>query len=222
MALIIPGWNPAPFQGDLAPASLTAITCPASGSSTASATVAWPAVVAGDMAVLFDATGGYYSPPALVTPSGFTNIANQTGSIFRFATHYKRCDGTETGNITGMTPVLGGDKGIFILRGDFAFATVTGAGGQNGTYSTGNPGAITVAASGGTPPTVVIGLYYAQTGSIDPRTFSTTKDGEQSLVSGRMYLAWKLYTSAPANSNIDMDDEGDGNINQGFYANLTI
>lgn len=220
---IIPGWNPSPFKGSLAAVALASLSNVGQTSSSNSATVAWPgSLLAGDMAIFFDHTGGYYSPPALVTPSGFTNMCNATGSIYRFATHFKMCDGTETGNITGMTPTIGSDKAVLILRGDVTLASITGAGGQNGTYSTGNPGAITVAASGGTPPLVVIGVYLAQTGSVDPRTFSTTKDGEQSYASNRVWIAWKLYTSSPANTNIDMDDEGDGNIIQGFYADLTI
>ena len=46
---------------------------------------------------------------------------------------------------------------------------------------------------------LVIGCYQSS-GTIDPRTFSTTKDGEASFHTNAMYIAWKLYLAAPADS----------------------
>ena len=111
-------------------------------------------------------------------------------------------------------------KALLILRGDIPFASVVGAGAQNGALTNGNPSAIVVPASGGTPPLLVIGAYRSS-GTVDPRTFSTTKDGEASFHSNTMYIAWKLYLASPADSSIDMDDEGNDNCVQGFYVNLT-
>ena len=85
-----------------------------------------------------------------------------------------------------------------------------------GETTDGNPSAQVVGASSGTPPLIVIGAY-GTTGTVDPRTFSTTKDGEITADSFNAYLAYKIYNSSPQDSSIDMDDEGDANILQSCY-----
>jgi hypothetical protein len=207
--------------GEAAPA-LASVSNVGNASSTA-ATITWPSVQAGDMAILFDVGAG--SPglvPGAVTPSGFTNMCNVTDGIsVRAMTSFKMCTGAESGSLTGMNGFLSNKKGMLILRGDITFASISGAGAQNGALSSGNPGAIVVAASAGSPPLLVIGCYNSS-GAIDPRTFSTTKDGEQAFHANTMWIAWKLYLASPADSSIDEDDEGSNNLIQGFYANLTI
>jgi hypothetical protein len=200
--------------------ALASVSQPASATSTGE-TIDWPSVQAGDMAILFDfATNGVGTPPS-VTPSGFTNMCDAGAATTRGMTSFKRCTGAESGSLTGMNGTADDRKAMVILRGNVPFATITGADGENGAIGSGDPSAITVNASSGTPPLLVIGAYRS-TGAVDPRTFSTTKDGEVSFHSNAMYIAWKLYLASPADTNIDMDDEGSNNLVQGFYATLTV
>jgi hypothetical protein len=216
----LPGMFPAGAAGVIAPPQLTSVSNVATASSTSS-TITWPAVQAGDMAILFDFANGLKKAPTAVTPSGFTNMCNGTGLVlYRGMASFKLCTGSESGSITGMNDAVM-RKALLILRGNVPFASISGAGGQNGSVVSTNPSAVTVPASGGTPPLLLIGCYQSN-GSVDPRTFSTTKDGEAGFHSNQMWIAWKLYTASPADSQIDMDDEGDTNLVQGFYANLTI
>jgi hypothetical protein len=178
------------------------------------------------MAILFDVAFGGTGSPTAVTPSGFTNMCNASGIVgstgfYRTMTSFKLCTGSESGSLSGMNGNISNKKGMLILRGNIQFATIGGAGAQNGSMTDSNPSAIVVAASGGTPPLLVIGCYHSA-GAIDPRTFSTTKDEEQSFHTNTMWIAWKLYLTSPADTSIDEDDEGNQNIVQGFYGNLAI
>lgn len=219
----IPGWYPSPFKGALAAATITSISSPTNTSNTTGTTITMPTVQAGDVAVLLDAAGGYGVPTA-VTPSTWTNVCNQSnGSTTRVMAHVKRCDGTESGTVyTCMTGTLGVARGIAILRGNYPIATITPGGQNNGAFNANNPGAISI--TGSTAPSIILGFYRTDTGTVDPRTFSTTKDGEFGFASNILYIAWKLYGtgSSPAATSIDMDDEGGGNLIMGCYLNLTI
>lgn len=224
MAIIVPGWNPSPFKGTLAAVALSSISNPTSASST-TVNIAWPTVLAGDMAIVFDVVSGYGGLPTAVTPSGFTKMCDANdGSLSRGILSFKRCDGTESGNLATMVipQFSGGKKAMVVLRGDIPLASISGFDGEAGAFNANDPGAITVNASGGTPPLLVIGAYWASSGTVDPRTFSTTKDGEVSFHTNSFYIAWKLYLSSPADTSIDMADEGSGNLIQGFYAQVTV
>jgi len=79
-------------------------------------------------------------------------------------------------------------------------------------FTSGNPAAQTVNASGGAPPLIVLGCYVAAINAVNPRTFNPAKDGEiqATAVDGPedLWLAYKIYNSSPADVAIDMDDEG--------------
>lgn len=215
----LPGWHPA----FIASSRLTSITQVLSATSTA-ATINFPAgIQAGDLIVMFDAAFGTVfsgTAPTSVTPTGFTVARENTGGgagspfrVGRFIISYKLATGSETGALTGMD----GDedfKAMYVFRGN-APATAITLGGAGGNISDGNPTAVTIGANAGTPPLVVIG-GYASSGAIDPRTFSTTKDGEINP-STRCYLAYKIYNTGPASTDVDMDDEGATNGVLGCY-----
>jgi hypothetical protein len=216
----LPGMFPAAAA---AAVSLTTIVQVLSATSTAT-TITVPADVrAGDLLVLLDRCNGIVlctgDPPAAVVPSGFTTISNQaTGngvaSPRRQIASYKLADGSEAStSLTGMTAASGGAKILAVFRGGIPIVSVVlnDVGGQT---TDGNPTAQVVNASGGTPPLIVFG-FYGSNSAIDPRTFSTTKDGE--LSQGNLWLAWKVYNSAPADTSIDMADEGNVNILQSCY-----
>ncbi len=150
-------------------AGLSQITQVASATSTA-ATIAWPTVQKGDIAVLQDFAASGASTPSAVTPTGFTNVINSTDPFRRAMGSFKLCAGTETGNITGMSSDIN-RKDLLIFRGNSAVISATGGGGQSGTFSSADPTGVTVTAGSGTPPLLLIGMYYADTSAITPRTF---------------------------------------------------
>lgn len=204
-------------------AALASITHFASATSTGS-TINFPAsIIAGDLIVMVDKAATSFGTPASVTPSGFTSINEQTGNDstgfigYRQHLTYKLALGTETGSLTGMNGSATNAKAMHVFRGDIA-ATLITVSTPNGQLTTGNPTAQSVNASGGTPPLVVIGAYGAAA-AVSPRTFSTTADGEANPDT-TLYLAYKIYNSAPANTSIDMDDEGNINILQSCWIEM--
>lgn len=208
-------------------AVITSIVQQASATSTESATLSAPAdIIAGDVLVFLDAvwnlSGG---PPASSVPSGFTSIATATtglGSDIRTTLSYKLAVGTEgSSTITGMSSTGGASKILVVFRPDDPASTLT-VFSVAAEATNANPSAQTVTASGGTPPLIVVGAYTSS-GAIDPRGFSTTKDDEiESAASAfDMWIAWKIYNTSPADTSIDMDDEGASNILESCYITVS-
>lgn len=218
-----PGWSPGFFGGGAA--VLTSITQVLSATSSAS-TINFPSgIQAGDLIVLLDRAGSFNTSVTDVTPSGFTRVGNSltltdigTFVQYRQNAWYKKATGSESGALTGLNGTTFNFKAMYVFRGDVAANTLT-VGGAGEEITSNNPAAQNCAASGGVAPLVVIGCY-GSTGTINPRTFSTTKDGEITPAVN-LYLAYKIYNSAPANSSIDMDDEGAVNGLQSFYISMS-
>lgn len=211
--------------GFMAGGKLTSISQVLSATSTG-ATIDFPAgIQAGDLIVLFDACFGsaFAGAPASVTPTGFSLAQGNSGggaaspfTAGRFNLWYKFATGAETGSLTGMNGTTM-YKAMLVFRGNAPALTLT-LGGAGGNLSDADPSDISVTAASGLAPLVVLGTY-ASTGTVDPRTFSTTKDGEINA-NIRAYLAWKIYNSNPADSTIGMADEGATNCNQGCYIQM--
>jgi hypothetical protein len=216
-ANILPGWFPfmaAPEGG------LASITQVGSSTSTA-ATITLPAdIQAGDLIVILDGANSAFATPAAVTPTDFTNHANNTVTPpyegYRLMLSSKLAVGTEgSASITGMNGNAGNTKACYVFRGDIP-ATSRTPSTFNGEGTTGDPAAQNVAASGGSAPLVVLAGYFARSGPVDPRTFSPAKDGEINAGSGVLYLAYKIYNSSPADVSVDMDDEVTNLLQSGY------
>jgi hypothetical protein len=202
-------------------ASITSIAQQASATSTAS-TITWPAVAAGDIAVLFDyAQSG--STPSSVTPDGFTNMCNSSDADERAMTSFKLCNGSESGSLTGMNGATTNRKAMVTFRCAPGAGYAAHAGNTSGGFTNNDPGNITVTSGSGRTPLIVVACYRS-TGAVNPRTFtvggSAAKDGEVSFHTNTFYIAWKFYLSEPSDVVIDMDDEGDSNCQQGAYIYL--
>ncbi len=210
---------------------LKSISLFASATSNQSSTITAPAnILPGDLIVMADLAAGS-SAPAAVTPTGFTQVATSvTSSNYRMCLSYKLAVGNEGGtSITGMTfsSGFGATKAIYVFRGDVA-ATSLIVGGANSQSTTGDPTSQNVTAASGLAPLVVLGAYGGSgiAGTVNPRTFSTTKDGEQEVVGDTissdcdLWLAYKIYNSAPADTSIDMDDEGSSNSLMSGYIQM--
>jgi hypothetical protein len=201
----------------------TSLTVPASATSTATTITAPADIQAGDVLLLLDKAsdidGG---SPTAVVPTGFTNIStlNDT-SVQTQICSYKIADGSEASStITGMVGGNNVRKAMIVIRPD-APATAVNVGSLGAEISNANPAAKSVTASAGSPALIVIGAYGNAFAAISPRTFSTTADAEITPATN-LYLAYKIYNSSPADTSIDMDDEGTSNALQGFYLEVTV
>lgn len=198
-------------------APVTALSFVNSSTSTA-ATIVLPALQAGDIIVLFQEADGP-SVPAGVTPTGFTNIANLTDTLdYRVMVDWKIAVAADNGaTITGMNGVSDDRKIAVVFRpdADLITATLFSVATQ---YTSGNPTAQNVTSTNGPIPLVVIGCYFC-TYVLDPRTFSPAADGEVAN-STAMYLKYKIYNSSPADTSVDMDNEGSGNYLISFYISV--
>ncbi len=211
---------------------LTMLSQVASATSNAASVTGPAGILPGDLLVLYDvafqAAGGL---PSAAVPSGFSIINNSVGIAgdTRLISSLKIADGSEaSASLTGMNAAGAGannNKMLYVFRGDVPIqsASVQSVA-QQGTA--GNPTAQVVSAGSGVAPLIVFGCYstFDASGSIvvNPRTFSTTKDGEintnaAGAVNFDNWLAYKIYNSSQANSSIDMDDEGDENYLSSFY-----
>lgn len=199
-------------------------------SATGSVSVTWPSVNAGDLAVCLNQcsqTGAVY--PTDVVPTGFTGIHTQTatsGSVYyRYRTSYKLCTGSESGTLNGMSGDGFATRMLLVIfRGDAPINSAAAAGIVTGTPTDSDPGSLTILASGGTPPLLVVGYYSCYTGTIDPMTFTASgtpvADGTIGA-SNSNAAAWKFYLDSPADIVIDMADEGSKNALFGCYIEIT-
>jgi hypothetical protein len=203
----------------VAAATLAPVVAQASSTSAAQTITAPADIIAGDLLVILDRAENVSGTPTSVTPTGFTSINAllDAGGFARQNLSYKIAVGTEgSSTITGMVGTEYTEKAMYVFRGGIPITSVT-VGSAAGQGVSTDPTAQVVAASAGTPPLIVIGGYSVYgTGIVDPRTFSTTKNGEINP-STRFYLAYKVYDTSPADTTIDMDDEGAENMLQSCY-----
>lgn len=207
----LPGWA---HGFTTARRQLTSLAQQATASAGATS-IACPTVQAGDLIVVLSYAVG---SAAFVTPTGFTTILQSNLSTTRQVISCKVSDGTESGStLNGMT---GSGFGMIVVtfRGNVPLvaALVFAALGE---VTDGNPAVQTVLSGAGGPPLIVLAAY-SSTGSINPRTFTPTKDGEVTNGGNNQYIAWKTYFGGPANVDVDMDDEGTGNALQSAYLRL--
>lgn len=167
-------------------------------------------IQAGDLIVVYDfAQSSASPPPTTVVPSGFTSLINANdGNINRLILSAKIAEAGDAGAVrTGMDS-LAETKLVVTFRGDvpisqFSFAS------PNSQITTGNPTSQSVTAASGLVPLIVLAAYFVDGGAVSPRTFSPAKDGEVNATTvGDHWLAWKIYNSSPADTTVDMDDEG--------------
>lgn len=191
------------------------------GSNTSSgSSVSFPAsILAGDIIIYADNASSYPSAPSAVTPSGFTNIVNESAAPYRAMVSYKLATGSESGSSTGMNGSIHDSKIMAVFRGATAFNSLNIQDVSHSGITASNPSSQLITASGGATPLAVIGIYadVNSSGNVNPRTFTgATADGElnQSTI---MYMKYKIYNGSPANITIDMDDEGFSNFLCGFY-----
>lgn len=203
-----------------AAAPATSFAFQASATSVLSTITGPASIIAGDLLVLSDYVADSSSAPAVTVPAGFSVMQNAALGNIRHVLSRKIADGSEaSASLTGMSADTAHSKILFVFRPDNPLTTVSDASG-GAQFTSSNPSAQNIVASGGTPPLIVIGAYVAfdtpGPAAVNPRTFSPTKDGEvqHNTFSGFIdhWLAYKIYNSSPADVSIDMDDEGTNSL----------
>jgi hypothetical protein len=192
---------------------VSSVTFVNSASSTGS-TITIPAdAAAGDIAVLYDLAQMSSGLPTLVTPSGWTNRVNSTINTTRSAVATKVLVGGDPGlSITGMDGNSSDKKMIVVFRPDVPIVTVT-ASTFSSEVTNGDAALQTVSASGVSPPVIVLGgngLANLGSASIPFSTASPAFDATV-VAASNLTIGYKLYSSAPADHSIDIDDEGFNN-----------
>lgn len=184
-----------------------------SATSTA-ATVTWPSVAAGDVAILFDFADGAVSAPSAVTPSGFTNHVNLTAaSTLRLMISSKVCTGSESGSLTGMDSNAE-SKVLLIFEGGVSSINSSS---WNAEMTAGNPAAQTVLATAGAVPLIVFGAAAAgDGGSLPPFSTDSPKFDLPQVTAGTLRTGYKIYNSAPADHTIDMNDVSNNALASGY------
>lgn len=189
-----------------------------------SAVVAWPTVAAGDFIILLD--GVYKSSggaPAAVTPTGFTQLTTQGFTVAltggRVSATYKICDGTESGNITGMSPNAGGAKVALVFRSAPVISSINAVG-WTGNCTDGNPTSVTPTTAS-VLPNIFFGFVFNN--AAGGTSFSTASPAFDTTVassgaSHRGLVGYKSYIAGSISSHtIDMDDLGAANGVIGGY-----
>lgn len=176
----------------------------------------------GDLLIWYDYT--VYAS-SVVVPTGFTQIGTTLSVTDEVdvVTAYKIAIGNESStSILGMNGYYVEQKILLQFRGDLAINSIT-VQDVSQQITDGNPAAQVCNASGGAVPLIVIGTYSTFDATVDPRTFSTTADGEISIDGpfNDQYIKYKIYNSSPADTTIDMDDENVENSLQSFYLEVS-
>lgn len=217
----IPAFNGAGSAGSGGGSSGLTFTFLASATASAPSITIPAAAIAGDYAILFDFTKQNSGSVSAVTPTGWTNLKNDsvvsTDGYRAMVSHRILTGG---GSVTGMNDTSN-RKALLVFRPTVAIAALTPSS-WNGEATTGNPTSQTVSASGVTTPLIVFALAACSSGTA--ASFSTETPSMTNLTLGgggiSIRVGYTVYNSSPSDQSIDMNDNGI-NILQSGYVRFT-
>lgn len=211
------------FIDDASAVNSSSYVAPASSTG---ATITIPASAqAGDVAVLYDVAGSSVTP-SLVTPPGWLNRVNRVNtdlSNTRLAVHTKILSSGDPGSvITGMSGDSRNDKIMVVFRPDAVISNMA-ASAFTDEFTNSAPSSQIIAASGASPPIIVLGGCGVYNATAAFSTASPAFDAQIASTNGRLRIGYKLYNagSTPADHTIGMNDLGSGNSLWGGYLTLT-
>ena len=198
-------------------------SCQSTGTALDFSSLSAGTIQANDVAMYIDYAGAA-GPPTAVTPSGFTNIVNTSGSSepgARARVSWKKLAGSEA-SVTGMSASTGGtgadnNKLGLVFRPSIDFTTLTVSTPQNSGIISTNPAAITVDPSAETIPVVLIGIGAVYQGTVTFSTASPAFDAQIAISDDDLRVGYKIYNSSPLSHSIDINDLGSANWLAGFY-----
>lgn len=204
---------------------MTTIAFQASAISSTSSITIPASAQAGDIAILLDRAGntsGTY--PTLVTPSGWTNLANTTqqyaGSVsMRAAIAYKVLAAGEAGtSVTCTNAVNSNSKIMLVFRPSQATGWTISASTPVTQGTAGDPTAQTIAASGAVAPVIQyasLACTYADTAAYSSATgFTTVASGT------RLLGAYMTQDTSPTDGSVDSNAVTYGLVLQSGYLSL--
>ena len=175
-------------------------------------TIAWPAVRGSDLAFLIDWAYDVNGIPAAVTPTGFTNFINNPTSGYDSRIMYsaKKCNGTETGNITGLLGNTATRKSLYIFRPTTYWDSFTLVVTASDISNAGNHSPLNLASAGTNGPAFIFTGFASSDSSI---TYSSSVAMDAYYPSGsadRLKSGYKFYgvDSTTANVTLTAADEG--------------
>lgn len=190
----------------------------ASATSAAASVTAPAGIQKGDLMVLIDAPESAVAINTASVPSGFTQFRDvpSSGWETKAVMSYKIADGTEGGStITGMTGAVENAKVLLVFRGRARITTMTMVANSNN-ISNGDPSGVIANFSGITPAaSPVIAMGTVQCRGATPPPFQTQSPAfAASLTGGHLRVGYTIYDKAAAlsNQNVDLDDNGQGNL----------
>jgi hypothetical protein len=222
---MMPGWFPGGAAGRVVSLSFFASTGPTSGSDT----ITLPAsILAGDLIVIADRSLSTGATPTLVVPTGFTQLATQTGGptgggiLLRLTYSAKISGGADSSAvITGQTANVDRKKYALVFRPDVPVTSFSAFDAALEGFTDGNPAAGTISAAAQTPPLVTLAVYGSSSSASlqsATKTHSPAEDA-QIPVNGTasiVYLKYKIANSAPADISIDLADVASDNLLSGL------
>lgn len=175
-------------------------------------TIAWPAVRGSDLAFLIDWAYNTSSMPSAVTPTGFTNFINNPTSGWESRVMYsaKKCDGTETGNITGLLGSTATRKSLYIFRPTTYWDSFTSVVTASDISNVDGHSPLNLASAGTNGPAFIFTGFASSDSNI---TYSSSVAMDAYYPSGgadRLKSGYKLYgiDSTTANVTLTAVDEG--------------
>lgn len=176
----------------------------------------------GDLAVYLNfAVDGDTSAPTDVVPTDWTGLieVENDGIVqaSRGRASYKILVSGDPGStITGMNGNQQDSNVMFVFRSSTGIFSVTPSTWQ-GSRSTGNPSAISLTASAGGVPSVVIAYCATDNTTAEFSTASPSFTAEVESANGGINAGYIIYSSSPQNHTVDMNDLDNRNTLVGGY-----
>lgn len=181
--------------------------------------ISCPTVQIGDLIVFTEVIDDAASPgPSDVYPSGFTAIWTEvdlTPNWTRRSSSYKIAVGGEGGNnLNGADGDSANRHMVAVFRGTPRITSVT-VGGVNSELNQGDPAQQVVMAAAVAAPLLIFAVYSSSLAIATP-VFTPTEDGEIAAATN-FFARYKVYNEAPANTTVNMEDAGAGNMLASWY-----
>lgn len=185
-------------------------------------TIVCPTIQGGDVAVLFDwALNSVSSPPALVIPSGFTQLSNtlSASNFFRGVASYKVLLGTESGaTLTGMAgdSASNASKVLLIFRPDVPASPTTST--WLASIVTSSAQSQAIAASGQPAPLIRLAAIAFNGTAVAPTFSGGTFDAQIVATSGdlRIRAGYAIQNTAPADDTVQKASTGTSWMTSGW------
>lgn len=173
----------------------------------------------GDLAILADLARNTVGIPSSVTPSGFTNCADNGANSLRLMTSVKILTGAEPNTaLTGMNGTSANRKVMGILRPTWNIKTVSSPVAWPNDGTAGDPNPQTIAIVGRTEdPIIVISSCGAST-SGGVLTSAPPFAAQYVDATGDVRFGWEQYNAGEPRVNhvTDMNDAGSNAFHSGF------